>query len=381
MAEEVSWRDVLQHRAVGGPAEHPDGQSRAYAHTRAPQEVEQVNVAVQTDTEGECAELCRAVLDEVAADLPTGELKLLWNLFCTFDTSGGMNGKLDQYELTGLMAAADPEAGARDVAKWIRQLDVPASGETEGDGEVSFVELVDWWDRVSTAEGVDGADRLASLRDKLLAAAETRTIHRYTTIDGWTNPPSKQLVDTMSPGEIAVSCDGLLHSLLQVRFWLESKALREAEAAERKLYNEARRHPCCGLSTDEHERFSLLFRRYLSALPGAEEEQSPEEPQPTAKAAEKIRVLQSLVDDGEMTTEEFEQKKDAVLRAEARAGPALTVQVGDELKGLCGLLGVTLTFRDWEVIHRGGVYQPRMDLHSFLCFAAVRLGRVTAPDQ
>lgn len=157
------------------------------------------------------------------------------------------------------------------------------------------------------------------------------------------------------------------------------------------MYNEARAQQSGGLSTDEYEKFKMVFLRYVSELPnskfataeggdGAGAAEAPEEP--SQKAQEKLRNLRAMVEDGEMTDAEFDAKKSAILKADkaraATAGPAPTIHVGEELRGLCALLGIEMTFRQWEIVEHGDVYQPRMDIHSFLCFVAVRLGRVSA---
>eukprot|EP01062_Namystynia_karyoxenos_P025366 TRINITY_DN19978_c0_g2_i1.p1 TRINITY_DN19978_c0_g2~~TRINITY_DN19978_c0_g2_i1.p1 ORF type:complete len:413 (+),score=139.71 TRINITY_DN19978_c0_g2_i1:86-1324(+) len=374
--------------ASGGEA-HAECAPRVWTHRRDPQEVEQVSIGVQVAPLEEDRELCANIINAIESDLPCSDYRVLWKLFCDHDNIGGMSGRLGRFELTALLSDADPSAGARDIAQWIQALDQPTPGDTQqqGEPEVSFVDIIDWWDRATASTLVD--EKLSGVREKLLKRSRQLALERYTTVDGLSSTFRHPRLAEMAPGEVAASTDGLLDSLLQVRCWLEAREVRRLEIVERELCNHSRRQPCCGLSADDHDRLGLLFRKYVSGLPsGCFAEEGEEEGGPadgTAEAAgtvsergeEKLRLLQTFVDDGEMTAEEFEIKKAAVLRAEAKqAAPALTIRVGPDLRGLCAVVGITLTAREWDIIENSGVYQPRMDLHSFLCFAAVRLGKV-----
>eukprot|EP01064_Diplonema_japonicum_P021419 TRINITY_DN30972_c0_g1_i1.p1 TRINITY_DN30972_c0_g1~~TRINITY_DN30972_c0_g1_i1.p1 ORF type:complete len:419 (+),score=118.41 TRINITY_DN30972_c0_g1_i1:37-1293(+) len=388
-------------------------QAECYKHERVV-EVEQKDEGVQVNSCEDDTQAVEYLVRHVASILGSVERRVLWEIFCTCDSK--FSGVLDRFDLTLFLKQLDPTSTARDISRWVQELDGAAEGLAEGG--VAFVELLDWWERAMKQEYSKTDRGIHQTRSALVARGN---MQRVASMFTW--PFMKAALEALSVGQLSRAVEGLQLTSLQVGGWIQEQKVRESEMLEKTSFLAARAlGKYAGLAEGNYEKHSYLFKQFAKQNTVAEVEETipeVEEPAPqddtsevegmsleTMKAdmkqctqqlsgarksyneallgdgsPEEINNLQELIKDLEererhLQTSVLRAKGLSPSRHKATEARQLTIDVLSDLTKLCNLAGIHLTHYEASIIQSIGIYKSKMDVHSFLCFVAVRKGKV-----
>eukprot|EP00755_Sulcionema_specki_P032548 Sspe_Gene.98968::Locus_72366_Transcript_1_1_Confidence_1.000_Length_703::g.98968::m.98968 len=139
--------------------------------------VSQVDVAVQVDSTPDTAETVLELVDQIGSDMPSVDKKYLWYKFASVNTD--LSGSIGTAELVGLLKDFDPTATQQDLEGWVAQLNTPGPGDSaNGEGEITFIEFLDWWDRGTQPEAPEGPGSVKKLQSMLMQTAWQHFIYK-----------------------------------------------------------------------------------------------------------------------------------------------------------------------------------------------------------
>ena len=238
-------------------------ENKGYTHKRGV-EVEQKDEGIQVNNCKEDEGSIEYLVKWTANRLPNSDQKMLWDGFCTFDYN--FAGTLDRFDLTAFLKYIDPAARARDISRWVQELDTTDEESDSSNSEISFVELLDWWERSTRAQKEKNTSsatkaEVTRLVKDAQSALSSRAKLEYLNISNFSGKSYMSRIHEMTPGDLSRSVETLMSTSLQVCSWVQEHHHKESEFHERSLFLSARaagKH--AGLSESDYQKYCFLFR-------------------------------------------------------------------------------------------------------------------------